>query len=253
MTRLALFLIFGAQLVFAETQILIFRHGEKTNDAQDRNLSALGTLHAQALVEYLPKKILYPDNITIYAENPNWQDSAGQGSSLRPLQTVTPFANSINKTINSSYNKDAYTDLVAGIKTGINNATSANQTVLIFWEHKNMPNIAKQIISQFGGCSTCTIPKKYHGHMFDQYWEFKIKNGKIARFKKHMQKLPPLTQKEIKAASSSTWLKSTPQSTWQSLLKMAPISNFWSTVKKLEDKQKKKYLTIQDVLLELEN
>lgn len=89
--------------------------------------------------------------------------AAGVGKhshSERPEETITPLADKLGLTIDSSFLKGDETSMV-------NAALAQTGIVLICWQHEDIPGIANQIV----GNST-TVPQTWPGDRFDIVWVF---------------------------------------------------------------------------------
>ena len=96
-------------------KIVIFRHAEKPKKGKD--LSSRGYARAAALVEFFQNNILVNENgnpVAIYAAAPEHKSS-----SMRPIETVTPLAKSLNLDINTKFTRTQITAIAAfvGCKT----------------------------------------------------------------------------------------------------------------------------------------
>lgn len=131
--KAAFILLAGAALASAQT-VYFIRHGEKPSDDSDPNLSAQGQERAQCLRTVFGASSQY--NIGyIIAEKPKGEchsakhqgifyetahqltESNSDDSRLRPLDTVTPLAQDLGLTVDTSCGKtksDCVADLVNG-------------------------------------------------------------------------------------------------------------------------------------------
>lgn len=114
-------------------RIILIRHGEKP--ASGDNLSCAGLNRALALPTVLNKLLPIPPDFTYV---PLIGTDGKDTTTIRMLQTVTPYAVQHNLTINSDY----ATDNIAGITKDL---LHRRGTVLVVWEHHNMVKIAKQL------------------------------------------------------------------------------------------------------------
>jgi phosphohistidine phosphatase SixA len=139
-------------------QIVIIRHAEKPggNDddatSTDPNLSLRGYERAAALAPFLPPTFGQPD--FLFA-------SQASSSSNRPVETITPLANSLGMKINSSF---ADADYLALANSLLNTATYAGQLVLICWHHGKIPKLATAL-----GVTPPLDP--WPSDVFDRVWQ----------------------------------------------------------------------------------
>jgi hypothetical protein len=139
----------------APAQVIIIRHGEKPASGPD--LDEQGYARAQALVdffEHAPSVTRFGPPAAIYAMDP--KDADG---SQRPIETVTPLADALHLAIDADYKREKIPELVHDVMT---NAAADGRTVLICWEHKAIPDIARA----FGVAS----PPDWKGKVFDRAW-----------------------------------------------------------------------------------
>ena len=145
--------------------IMVIRHGEKPiNDlagvdldgSQDpESLIVQGWQRAGALAVLFatPHSLLARPQF-LYAS-----DDSGGGSE-RPFETIQPLSLKLGITINDSFAKDDYADMV-------NNALTQNGPVLIAWEHEDIPSIANQILG-----NDTKVPQEWCSDRFDMIWVF---------------------------------------------------------------------------------
>lgn len=116
--------------------VYLIRHGEKPSDGSN-GLSAQGVQRSQCLVNVFGSSSSY--NIGyIMAETPE-----SDGSRARPLDTVTPLANSLGLTVDTSCGRDD-SDCVANVVD--NYGGSGN--ILICWEHGQLTDIVEALGDQ---------------------------------------------------------------------------------------------------------
>ena len=137
-------------------KVIIIRHGEKPD--QGDNLSCQGLNRALGLADVLYNKFKLPDFIFV----PSLKTGKETGAA-RMYQTIVPFAVKYNLTIDTKFDTDDPQAIAAAVlkKTG---------TVLLVWEHKNIPLIAEQL-----GVKNTNL--KWKGEDFDSIWIITFKNG----------------------------------------------------------------------------
>lgn len=85
---------------------------------------------------------------------------ASNSKSMRPIETIIPLSQRLKLVINENYGKETLDALVA-------DATNQTGTVLICWQHNDIPAIAQQIVPNG------TFPK-WPGDRFDLVWVFDL-------------------------------------------------------------------------------
>ena len=134
--------------------IYILRHAEKPSNESDEKLSTKGRERAAALAYYFPS--IAPDIGYIFA--------AGFGHhspSHRPVETVAPLAQRLNKDVNEEYLKDDYCDLVKYI---LGDSKYTNEVIVVCWEH----TFIEDICNDFG--ATNVPEEKWPDCRFDLVW-----------------------------------------------------------------------------------
>jgi broad specificity phosphatase PhoE len=166
-------------------RIIFIRHAEKSDDGTDgvtedgildpESLTVRGWQRAGALIAFFcaqPK--MKPS--TIFASG------IGHGSkSNRPMETVRPLAARLNEigkvTFNTAHLKDDVQPLM-------NDVLSMEDTVLVCWEHKHIPELAARLPSM------PLSPKIWPDSRFDVVWIFdRAGSGWI--FSQMLQRLLP--------------------------------------------------------------
>jgi hypothetical protein len=151
--------------------ILIIRHAEKPGESwpgpgltldgipDNKSLVIRGWQRAgswSALLGAGLNKLDYPPPSVIYAANPKGESA--DEPSQRPFETVTPLADRLKLTIDTTYAVGQEAQLVGTILdlTGV---------VLVAWEHKA---IAKSILPAIANGQTVPgMPTKWNGERFD--------------------------------------------------------------------------------------
>jgi hypothetical protein len=139
-----------------ELKIILLRHGEKPDDGD--NLSCSGYNRSLKLAGVLYSRYGIPDYIYVPAP--------GQGKrtkNCRMLQTIMPFAIKHNLTINTSH-------AVAEIEGLVHDLKKLRGTVVVVWEHRQIPAITEQLGVK--GNFLNWEPDDY-----DSIWIVQIRNG----------------------------------------------------------------------------
>lgn len=151
---------------------MVIRHAEKptgdikgitTDGTKDNNsLIVQGWQRAGALVVLFDpfdghlqnEKLVVPD--VLYAS-----PAGSESKSKRPVETITPLSQRLDLSINTNFGKDDF-------KAMADNAMQQQGTVLICWQHSEIPHIANHILSK--NVSPQTWPKD----CFDMIWVFDL-------------------------------------------------------------------------------
>jgi hypothetical protein len=160
------------------TQVLIIRHGEKP--AQGNDLSAKGEERAKALVSYFetsPEVTQYGTPVAIYAMAPD--DS--EDPSRRPIETVTPLADSLGLKILTPFARDEVKDLADEI---LSNPKYDGKMVLICWEHKKIDKLTHEL-------GVDPEPDEWPDDVFNQVWEIDYSQGQVSHFRQYSQHVLP--------------------------------------------------------------
>ncbi|MHB2025620.1 MAG: hypothetical protein ACYCPQ_03130 [Elusimicrobiota bacterium] len=158
----------AAGINLAPAQIIIIRHGEKPETGN--TLSPRGRLRAQALVGFFKKNpavTRFGPPAAIYAMAPNSEDG-----SLRPIETVTPLAQSLGLPINENFHKKDLPGLAEDI---MKNPSCAGRMVLVCWEHHMIPKLARQL-------GWDSAPQSWPGSVFDRAWILNFTGERVSSF-----------------------------------------------------------------------
>ena len=150
--------------------VMVIRHGEKPDgstggvDAQghddSHSLTPTGWQRANRLVDLFdpvpgPPRPGLARPVAIYAATAN-----DNGDGLRTRETVTPLADRLGITVNTTFGKGEERALVADV-------TARPGPTLISWQHEEIPNIAKAFPS-----TTPDPPSDWPDDRYDVVWTF---------------------------------------------------------------------------------
>ncbi|HHQ6566514.1 TPA: histidine phosphatase family protein [Serratia fonticola] len=152
---LALLLSCVAGAAWSEQTLVFVRHGEKP-DNNSGQLTCKGFNRALALPEVLISRFGKPE--AIYAAGPKKNKL---GSSMRALTTITPTAIRLSLPVNIQYHADDIADL----QTALLDDRFRNAVVYVSWEHHNLVQVVKNIITAEGGDPQ--LAAKWPGSDFD--------------------------------------------------------------------------------------
>lgn len=139
-------------------RVVIIRHAEKPEVGD--HLSCQGENRALQLPAVLYRKFNRPDQIFV--------PSAGirrPMAHMRMFETIIPFAVKYDLSVNSEFPVNAYVALADRV-------LKASGTVLLVWEHQDIPAVASQL-----GVSK---PPKWKGRDFDSIWIITYVGGKAS-------------------------------------------------------------------------
>jgi phosphohistidine phosphatase SixA len=135
--------------------IYLMRHAEKPDSSNDPHLSAAGVARADKLPGYFPTLLADGQSVDyIFA-------TKASKNSNRPVETITPLAESLRFPIDQSYANRSYRALAEAI---LSNGSYAQKTILIAWHHGTMPKLARALGAR-------NVPKKWPGASFDMIWK----------------------------------------------------------------------------------
>lgn len=158
----SLFLL-EAPLNAVPAQVVILRHAEKPPEGDELDLK--GRARAAALAPYFIGSSMvfqFGTPVAIFAQKPDRKHT-----SLRPIQTITPLASSLNLSVNTSYEQDQYPEMATEILT---NVKYDGKLVIICWSHDVIPEMSKT----FG---VVDAPTKWKSKVFDRLWVLTYGNG----------------------------------------------------------------------------
>lgn len=113
--------------------ILLLRHGEKTGDQSDHDLSAEGHVRAEHLARYIPDMYGKPDAIFAARKSKH---------SNRSVQTVEPLATATGVSLDKTYEDDDYGALAGRL---MSDPALSGKTVVVCWHHSDLPKIARAL------------------------------------------------------------------------------------------------------------
>ena len=186
-----LLLLLAAAPAFADTQTLIMlRHGEKPEGGYGQ-LSCKGLNRSLALIKTLPAKFGKADQIYAPSTASQKRDPAGTFNYIRPLATIEPTAIAQGLPVNTAFDMLA----IDGLQQQLLNPLRHGKTVYIAWEHKQLREMAADIMRRYGGKDGAAQVPIWGKDDFDSLYVIDIDygNGKpVARFRRDKQGLNDL-------------------------------------------------------------
>ncbi len=159
-----------SQATAASIQRVVFiRHAEKPDNGD--NLSCKGLNRSLQLPAVLTRKFQTFHKVFVPSLN------AGSSTKhARMYQTIVPYAIKQNININSKYDAEDIEGITAAIK-------KSEGSILLVWEHKNIPKIVKALGAKSDGL-------KWDDNDFDSIWVLTFNNG-IGTLSKDSENLNP--------------------------------------------------------------
>lgn len=183
-----LLLLLAAAPAFADTQTLIMlRHGEKPDGGYGQ-LSCKGLNRSLALIKTLPAKFGKADQIYAPSTASQKRDPAGTFNYIRPLATIEPTAIAQGLPVNTAFDMLA----IDGLQQQLVNPLRHGKTVYIAWEHKQLREMAADIMRRYGGKDGAAQVPVWGKDDFDSLYVIDIDYGSgkpIARFRHDKQGL----------------------------------------------------------------
>ena len=150
-TVIAVWILIGAPLMAQPREILIIRHAEKPDSADDPNLTPRGYARAAALVQFFSASFDTADYL--------FATQASKHSN-RPVETLTPLATALHMPLASKVADADYMSLAQDILT---NPQYTGKRLIICWHHGTIPALAKAL-----GMSD--PPQSWPDAVFDRVW-----------------------------------------------------------------------------------
>jgi len=152
------FLLLTVPCFALPAQVILLRHAEKPFPIEGSHLSEEGWARARALAQTFahdPELTRFGKIAALYATQPDQPDG-----SVRSIETLEPTAEALGLPIRDSYTKLAIAPLVAEV---LNEPSLHQKTVVICWEHKRIPEIAKALGAN-------DAPREWSGKVYDRLW-----------------------------------------------------------------------------------
>ena len=147
-------------------QVILIRHADKPADPANPHLSRAGVKRAERLVSFIttdPVMTRFGLPAAVFATQATKRDN-GQ----RTQETVAPLARALKLRVQTPYLGKDYAKLARRI---LANSTYAGRTVLICWNHTEIPQMAAAL-------GVTPEPPKWKGSVFDQVYVISYQDGK---------------------------------------------------------------------------
>jgi hypothetical protein len=149
-------------------QIILIRHAEKPIDPKNPHLSRAGVKRATQLVSFIttdPAMTRFGLPVAVFATRTTKGDN-GQ----RTQETVAPLARALKLPVQTPYLGKDYAALA---KLILANPAYAGKTVLICWNHEEIPQLAAAL-------GVTPEPPKWKGSVFDRVYVISYHDGNAA-------------------------------------------------------------------------
>jgi hypothetical protein len=149
-------------------QIILLRHAEKPADPADPHLSPAGVKRARRLVRFIetdPTMTRFGRPVAVFATQTT-KDDNGQ----RTQETVMPLAAALELPVQTPYHGKDYAALA---KVILSNPDYAGKTVVICWNHEQIPQLAAAL-------GVTPEPPKWKGSVFDVVYVISYRRGSVA-------------------------------------------------------------------------
>jgi hypothetical protein len=183
---LAVVLVLSASPLRAQpAQVILIRHAEKSDDANDTHLSTFGRARAAALVPYfleVADVLKFGTPVAIYAPRaPN-----PKKHSVRGMETVKPLADALKLEVQTPFERDDYRKLVRDV---LDNPKHQGKTVLVCWEHDVLAKMAPAFLEAVSDVKGAPKQWKWLGSRFDRVWVITFTGKSSATFHNYPQRL----------------------------------------------------------------
>jgi len=149
-------------------QIILIRHADKPRDPDDPHLSKAGVKRARQLVPFIttdPAMTRFGLPVAVFATQATKHDN-GQ----RTQETVAPLALALKLPVETPYLGKDYPALA---KLILGTTAYAGKTVLICWNHEEIPPLAAAL-------GVTPEPPKWKASVYDQVYVISYHDGKAA-------------------------------------------------------------------------
>jgi hypothetical protein len=149
-------------------QIILIRHAEKPTDPANPHLSPAGVERAKQLVPFIKTDSAmarFGLPVAVFATETT-KDDNGQ----RTQETVAPLASALKLRVQTPYHGKDYAALA---KLILSNPAYAGKTVVICWNHEDIPQLAAAL-------GVAPAPPKWKASVFDAVYVISYRRGSTA-------------------------------------------------------------------------
>jgi hypothetical protein len=173
-----LFIFLSVPCFALPAQVILLRHAEKPYPVEGSHLSDEGWARARALSDYFlknPEATRFGKVAGLYAVRPDRPDG-----SVRSIETLTPTSQALQVKIQTGFTKLEVSALAQEI---LKSPAFDGRTVVVCWEHKRIPEIAKA----FGAKD---VPGEWGGKVYDRLWYLRFDSTGRVEFAEKPQEFP---------------------------------------------------------------
>ncbi len=174
---LMVFLLLAIPCFGFPSQVILLRHAEKPYPVEGSHLSEEGWARARALARYFseaPDAIQFGKIAGLYAVRP--EEPTG---SVRSIETLTPTSQALKIKIESKFTK---LEVSALAKEILQSPKFQGRTVVVCWEHKRIPEIARAL-------GATDAPSEWGGKVYDKLWYLRLDSSGKVEFSEKSQEI----------------------------------------------------------------
>jgi len=149
-------------------QIILIRHGDEPDDSNDPHLSRAGVQRAEDLVPFITTDSAmtrYGLPVAVFATR-----TTKHGNAVRTQETVAPLARALKLPVQTPFFSEDYAALAKRI---LKDPRYAGKTVLICWNHEEIPQLVKAL-------GVSPKPPKWKDSVYDLVYIITYQGGKAA-------------------------------------------------------------------------
>ena len=149
-------------------QIILIRHADEPDDPKNPHLSPAGVQRAEDLVSFITNDSAmtrYGSPVAVFATR-----TTKHGNAVRTQETVAPLARALKLPVQTPFFSEDYAALAKRI---LKDTRYAGKTVLICWNHEEIPQLVKAL-------GVSPKPPKWKDKVYDLVYIITYQGGKAA-------------------------------------------------------------------------
>jgi hypothetical protein len=145
-------------------QVLLLRHAEKPEDANNPGLSPMGQIRAAALAIYLPAFFGRPSHLVATQRS---------DKSDRPAQTLKPLSDALRIPIDTRFENSHFKELAREV---LSDPRYQGARIVLCWHHGEIPDLAKAL-------NVPDVPDNWGDNVFDRIWQidYNLNQAKLTK------------------------------------------------------------------------